>query len=296
MSKLANKKKKIIKKFYWGLFKKKRKMSTSPPPPPPPLDPNIKCPICMDLMINPRIYPCGHTVCSPCMAEMDARVNSSRTVFEMPVYRCPTCRNPDFTFWSNRPRNHQIMPSIEAHPTYHEVVASKDMSKYTKISSDDFSNTNLSQIAADSHANNTIRMYESLLPRLVEAARIGQLKVEITENIPVLQRCVHSLSSLLFKRNNIYKITCNRRECVIFLLPMIERYSNTCTNPDFYSADGNDIDVIDLTTDVLSNASTTDIATEVTSEITNTWQPPPANSSETRRTVRQLRHSRQRIV
>lgn len=212
----------------------KTSAATTPAPPTVPSD--LQCPVCYELCIYPRIYPdCGHTVCSPCMAEMDNHVEPSST-FNMIIFKCPICRTPSFSHWNTRPINHHITSMIEAHPSYIDTANKKNMSKYTTIRFDSHTDTNLGLIASNAHANQTIRLYESILPHLVKAARLGQLRVEITDNVPSIQRCVRSLSTLLFKRNNIYRITCSRHECVVYLLPVLERYTNTFTNRDFQDA------------------------------------------------------------
>jgi len=43
---------------------------------------NHKCPICLDIMINPITTPCKHTFCTGCIAQVSANC----------VVKCPICR------------------------------------------------------------------------------------------------------------------------------------------------------------------------------------------------------------
>uniref|UniRef100_A0A0D9WGP3 RING-type domain-containing protein n=1 Tax=Leersia perrieri TaxID=77586 RepID=A0A0D9WGP3_9ORYZ len=65
--------------------------STAPPPPPPDLDPP-ECPVCLSpydaASAAPRVLPCGHSLCGPCIASLPPASASSSSASSL---RCPLC-------------------------------------------------------------------------------------------------------------------------------------------------------------------------------------------------------------
>ena len=46
------------------------------------------CPVCRSIFLYPRIYPCGHSVCSHCMRSSDEHTTPA-FADSLAVYRCP---------------------------------------------------------------------------------------------------------------------------------------------------------------------------------------------------------------
>ena len=68
----------------------------------------LLCPICKDLLIIPRLYPCGHNVCEECMIIADKTIEDEAN-HTIPIYRCPICRNETIQKWHNRPVNNSLI-------------------------------------------------------------------------------------------------------------------------------------------------------------------------------------------
>ena len=70
----------------------------------------IKCPICIETPLYPRLYECGHTVCEICMQNHDhAETDRNYCVFEATNFTCPICRKSSITPWYLRPLNRALL-------------------------------------------------------------------------------------------------------------------------------------------------------------------------------------------
>lgn len=58
----------------------------------------LRCPACDVVMVGPRLFGCGHAVCTPCSRAIQ---EGARGVEEWP--RCPVCEAPESRHWHERP-------------------------------------------------------------------------------------------------------------------------------------------------------------------------------------------------
>merc|ERR550514_2581291 len=47
-----------------------------------------RCPICLDVISQPQMFPCGHSYCTDCIAHLP----ESKSGSDAPVLCCPECR------------------------------------------------------------------------------------------------------------------------------------------------------------------------------------------------------------
>lgn len=71
------------------------------------------CPVCGVVMVAPRAFRCGHTVCTPCSRLVDECGYSERR-----LAACPVCEAEDPTPWRTRPRVHALEALCEAEAGY----------------------------------------------------------------------------------------------------------------------------------------------------------------------------------
>lgn len=194
---------------------------------------DMRCPVCLATPITwPRLYECGHTVCTECHRRWDARTNEQTPTHSMAVYSCPICRAPTMDPWYHRPLNHHMRSSggggdeeEEQDPARREQEARQEVVQEAR-------ETDLSSRAFDSFSEMSIRMYHRILPRLYEAACAGQMRVEI-DNADVVrefQHCFRGVAQLLFENNNIYRFNCLPNEVTILLCPEGQTMTRTLTN------------------------------------------------------------------
>ena len=165
---------------------------------------NLLCLICANVHVYPRIYKCGHTVCSCCMQEIDVREHSS--TFEVPIYKCPCCREKTIIPWNKRPLNRVLETLCKSHPDYKsrkkEVdILLKDRTQMVEIPE----NVDISRISYKCMKSLAGDLYSKILPVLYEAAICGKSFVTITEEnfVSQIEACVTELKKLLFD-NNIF--------------------------------------------------------------------------------------------
>ena len=75
------------------------------------------CPVCKDMMLIPRIYICGHTVCERCMIKTDKlRDENNDLVFTATIYKCPLCRSQTYLDIESRPINRVVLEQLRKDP------------------------------------------------------------------------------------------------------------------------------------------------------------------------------------
>ena len=192
----------------------------------------MKCPICKDIMMFPRLYPqCGHTICEPCMIKNDkVEHDSSRSIFLIPNYSCPICRQKTIIAWYARPINRVVLEHLRQDNEYEE--------KYNKyINSKDDPNIeipeklDLSRIVIKNRREKVQKIYKDLLPILFEAASKGQPFIITNLRPKDIQMVADLLAEKLFKNNNIYRLACTPRDCTIELIPSSRTYKTEYINP-----------------------------------------------------------------
>jgi hypothetical protein len=194
---------------------------------------NLLCLICANVHVYPRIYKCGHTVCSCCMQEIDVREHSS--TFEVPIYKCPCCREKTIIPWNKRPLNRVLETLCKSHPDYKsrkkEVdILLKDRTEMVEIPE----NVDISRISYKCRKSLAGDLYSKILPVLYEAAICGKSFVTITEEnfVSQIEACVTELKKLLFD-NNIFKIIVTPNECTIYINKSSLRWKREWRNQNY---------------------------------------------------------------
>ena len=139
----------------------------------------IICPICKDIMLLPRIYSCGHSICEPCMIQTDSvnEENNDR-VFTATIYKCPLCRDETYLSIEYRPINRALLDQLRQNSNYEEqynqYIENKENNspEYSK-------DIDLSKLTIQKRNNKTDIIYNEILPILYKAAKKGQAFVTI---------------------------------------------------------------------------------------------------------------------
>ena len=80
------------------------------------------CPICKDIMLQPLLYQCGHTICEPCMIKNDQlNIQNNNSVFNAVVYKCPLCRDKTHLSWQHRPVNRIVLDILRKNADYNNA-------------------------------------------------------------------------------------------------------------------------------------------------------------------------------
>ena len=74
----------------------------------------MTCGICMETLTEPHQYPCGHSYCLACMADLRSRGE----------YRCPECRK-EFPADSDVIKNYRLAHIVDAYqrPGFSQVIS-----------------------------------------------------------------------------------------------------------------------------------------------------------------------------
>ena len=177
---------------------------------------NYSCPICTNLIISPRIYDCGHTVCEDCMVKIDEEINKiCENSNEAPVYKCPICRKETHKSWFNRPRNLFLVSLLENEPEYINI----NKKKYQNNPLDNISqDVNLSSLCRRTRELKFNELYNYSVNILMQSSLKGQDLVVITNQADELYRFSSKLSKKLFEDHGIYKVISTLNYFKIFIL------------------------------------------------------------------------------
>lgn len=196
-------------------------------------DVHLNCPVCKDLYVRPRMYPCGHSCCEACMVTMD-RLKAETSIYHTPLYQCPCCRAESIFKWYTRPINHALAAICSLH-RFHTMR----MEEATKEEEDPSvpEDVNLRTLSTESRHHVALDIYERVLPLLYQAAGEGRRHMVITEKTMLrqIELVCDILSQLLFERHNIYKIQCTRTECQFIFsddaFTVLREYTNSNNPP-----------------------------------------------------------------
>jgi len=193
----------------------------------------LQCPVCKDVYVRPRMYPCGHSCCEPCMIKMD-QLKEETTIYHTPLYMCPCCRAESIYRWNTRPINHALSSICNLHSSHTPELSSTE--EETSIPTD----VNLRTLAVETRNHIALDLYEKLLPILFKAAGEGRRYVVITDSMVVrkVELVCDLLSHMLFTQHDVYKVLCTRNECQIIFsndYTVLREYTNhprqTTTTP-----------------------------------------------------------------
>ncbi len=255
--------------------------STPPPPPPPglarygeekeekeeegkneesevPIQEEFRCPVCMNLYLKPTLFECGHTFCLTCHYKLDKATTTP--TFTLPVYKCPLCRSTTMTPWTQRPANITLDKVCKAvYPKEYETLMQierkcKELTSKLRTQeqsrdeeSDEehlsrMSSVNLSQLSAESQSMLADKVYSKLIPKFIDAARLGKSHVTVVEKSTVkdIEVCIQPLSKKLFEKNNVYKITCTPEECSVFFSRSSMRWNRSFQNENHVNFSDNE--------------------------------------------------------
>jgi len=196
-------------------------------------DDNQLCPICKDIMIFPRIYACGHTICEPCMIKTDKLCDENNNlVFTATIYKCPLCRSQTYLDIQYRPINRILLDQLRKDPEYEQKY--NEYIKNKKDNIEEFSEKiDLGKLTYQKREDKSSVIYNEILPILYKAARKGQPFVTITHNNKNIQLVSDLLANKLFINNNIYKLLSTPRECTIDIIPSKKSYKNEFINAEY---------------------------------------------------------------
>ena len=157
------------------------------------------CPICKDILIIPRLYECGHSVCEKCMIGYDnVKDNDNAKTFDLTEYACPVCRHKTIKTWSMRPINHQLISILEQNPRYVRL-SEKYKKEYPTLKPYIVpKGLNLSYIAHKARIAKAHELYNELLPLLYDAAIKGKPRIIVTTNIKEYRFVADILAKLLY--------------------------------------------------------------------------------------------------
>lgn len=176
------------------------------------------CPVCRSIFVRPRLYACGHSVCSHCMQTSD-EFTASPFIHSISIYKCPVCRAETVVPWHRRPPNIDLRQVCERHPDYVsrlvEVGPEQKATLPTCGSNEDLSKLAFAQQQAIAH-----EIYEIMLPLLHEAALEGRSVVCVDDKHTVrqIQHVGDTLGEMLFRRHNVCKMVVTSNDVTFYFL------------------------------------------------------------------------------
>jgi len=199
----------------------------------------MKCPICKDIMIFPRLYPqCGHTLCEPCMIKHDtAEKDKTRSTFNSHIYSCPICRQTTLLGWFHRPINRLILQELRQSKEYEQAYTQYKKNRGNIPKANIPEDVDLSQITKTVRREKTEILYKEILILLFDAATKGKPFITISDKTTVhdIQLVADLLSTKLFDKNKIYKLVTTPNECDIEIIQSNRSYKSEYVNPLIHS-------------------------------------------------------------
>jgi hypothetical protein len=165
---------------------------------------DFKCPVCLNILISPRVYDCGHTICEDCMKIIDEEANKTTNNIAS-LYKCPMCREKTHKTWHTRPKNLFLMDLMKDIPEYYNEVKrrgnpAKDY--FTNIPD----NLNFASLASRSKILKCEEMYKYILPIIYKASLKGQNEIRINEKTNELFVVADLISEKLFSNHSIFRV------------------------------------------------------------------------------------------
>ena len=180
------------------------------------IETHLKCAICKDLYVYPRLYPCGHSTCESCMASIDTHT-ATPSAFHLTIYSCPICRNKTMVPWFYREENIALRRIVECHPTY--VARMQEHGERIQVEEEDIeeNDVDLECLCHRARDHEARKLYSTLFPLLYRAAKRGKQYVLITNinDIRRIEPVADVLANLFIEKHNIYKFMVTRTECTI---------------------------------------------------------------------------------
>ena len=198
----------------------------------------LQCPICRCMMNCPRMFSCGHTMCTPCHKQYDSNIESRAETPDVIVYHCPICRKETLSPCKYRSINYALNDIIKTHPDYIDLGYEHETYDIDLFDT----NVDIDKIATRENMSRAKSAYELIMPTLISAAHKGLLRVTIS-NSEILKKiapCFKHFSKLLLDRNNIFMIEYNAEDNIDIYLTedglnvftMRRQYQNSFTAID----------------------------------------------------------------
>lgn len=184
----------------------------------------VRCAVCQDTLIRPRIMQCGHSFCTHCHIQLDEHAESASRPFgtrrdSVVTFTCPICRATTHTPWHMRPLNHVIMGVIdEMLPVRRPFESKEDDDDGSTDGTPDLGRRNfdtdvdLHSLLGRSRQQIANSLYQKILDELYTAALNGRHSVTFNskEIIDRSEYILDLIAQYLFENNNVYKIEMNR--------------------------------------------------------------------------------------
>lgn len=141
-----------------------------------PIRDHVNCPICTDISILPRSYPCGHSFCTPCHVAFDE--DDRKETDHLSEYKCPICRQLTWRRWHERPINVSLKQIASTYPEYEARLKTYRPPSKDKIEVPE--TFNLTEIAKAKRRLLSEEVLNFLLPHLLRAAMDGHTRFVVS--------------------------------------------------------------------------------------------------------------------
>jgi len=194
---------------------------------------HISCPVCKEITINPRLYPCGHNVCEECMIASD-KATQEDLVNSVPIYKCPLCRQETMTQWYDRPVNNALIDIFcKLSDAYKRKNDQHSRKRQTDLPQFIPKNINLAFLSSKMRQHKADVLYKQLLPILYTAALNGKSYITIACTSSDIYIVADLIAKRLIDENGIYRFVAGQRECQIELVPSDRSYRYEYTNEHY---------------------------------------------------------------
>lgn len=179
-------------------------------------DAHLKCCVCRDLFVYPRLYSCGHSVCEQCMSNVDKHTTRT-SAFHLPIFTCPMCRFKTLIPWFCRQENLALRRIVETHPQYADRLKEHGDREKKEIDVQVVDNVDLDELCTNARVQHAEALYRRLYPLLFLAASQGKQHVIISSlpDVQEIEPIADLFANMLIEKHNIYKVLITRHECTI---------------------------------------------------------------------------------
>ena len=179
-----------------------------------------KCLICDQILVRPRIFVCGHSLCELCACQND-QFTRQVDVRMMRKYQCPLCRTTDYRSWHKRPINYQLDDFVRiAYRKKYETRLAEirqevdDMTTYEEKEQED-----LSVVVRESRHSILEHLKAQITPQLRDCAYEGSASIAIDDQnlVRSARKVTKELAEYLFERG-VHRLLVTREEIQIQLI------------------------------------------------------------------------------
>ena len=178
-----------------------------------------KCLICDQILVRPRLFVCGHSLCELCSAQNDV-FTRRQDVRMLRRYTCPFCRTADYRSWHKRPLNYQLDDFVRTtHRKKYEKRLAEIRQEVDDVANQEEKEEDLSLVVRESRHIILEHIKSQLIPQLVECAHDGTASITI-DDINLVQsarKVTKELADYLFQRG-AHRLLVTREEIQIQLI------------------------------------------------------------------------------